>query len=170
MGLSIQEQLLKAGIVDKKKVKQVEHEKRVQKKKKKKAGHSSTDNDKLRLQQQQAEQAKKDFELNAERNLLAQKRADMAAATQLIDANQLTLEEGDVVYQYVEERQIRKIWVTPAVAEKLATGRAGLAVGSKGVALISADVVAKVLARNEDLILVYNDPDQLEDEYPSDWS
>ena len=36
MGLSLQEQLLKAGMVDKKQVKQAEHEKRVQNTKKKK--------------------------------------------------------------------------------------------------------------------------------------
>ncbi|RLB76524.1 MAG: DUF2058 domain-containing protein, partial [Deltaproteobacteria bacterium] len=51
MGLSLQEQLLKAGVVDNKQVKQAEHEKRVQNKKKIKYGASSEASAKIRLRQ-----------------------------------------------------------------------------------------------------------------------
>ena len=98
MGLSLQEQLLKAGLVDKKQIKKADHEKRVQNKKKRKAGDSFEDRDKLRLQQQQMERAKQDQKLNAERNQQAQEKANLAAAQQLIEANRLALEEGEEDY------------------------------------------------------------------------
>ena len=50
MGLSIQEQLLKAGMVDKKQVKKAEHDIRMKNKKKKKGkGDSPANGAKLRL-------------------------------------------------------------------------------------------------------------------------
>ncbi len=169
MGLSIQEQLLNAGLVDKKQVKKADHDKRVKGKKKRKAGASFEDRDRLRLQQQQVERAQQDSKLNAERNQQAQQKADQAAAQQLISANRLPVEEGDVSYHYVFDGQIKKILLENDAADRLCRGVLGLAVFNAEVVLIPAETVAKVLLRNKDLILVYNDPAQIEDEYPTDW-
>lgn len=169
MGLSLQEQLLKAGMVDKKQVKQAEHEKRVQNKKKKKYGAPDEDSAKVRLQQQKAELAKQHQKLNAEQNQQRQRNADRAAAKQLIKSSQIPIEDGDVVYRYVATGKIKQISVTQDVADKLSAGRLGLAMGDKDVVLIPAETVLKVLKRDENSILLYNDPAQVEDDYPSDW-
>ena len=169
MGLSIQEQLLKAGMVDKKQVKKADHEKRVKNKKKRKVGESFEDRDKLRLQQQQAERVEQDRQLNIERNQQVQRNLDLAAAQQMIAANRLPLEEGAVNYHYVASGQIRRISVDQDIAERLADGKVGLAMHGDEVILIAADVVKKILLRDKDAILAYNDPTEIEDEYPSDW-
>jgi uncharacterized protein YaiL (DUF2058 family) len=169
MGLSIQEQLLKAGLVDQKQVKKADHEKRVRNKKKRKGEDSFEDRDKLRLQQQQSERAKQDQKLNTERNQQAKKKADQAAAQQLIEANWLPVEEGDVVYHYVAAGQIKHILVNQDIADKLSAGRIGLAMHNLTLVLISAETVTKVLKRDEVLILAYNDPALVEDEYSTDW-
>ncbi|SDZ94283.1 hypothetical protein SAMN05660420_00820 [Desulfuromusa kysingii] len=169
MGLSLQEQLLKAGMVNKKQVKQAEHEKRVKNKKKRKYGAPAEDSAKIKLQQQQAELAKQQQKLSAEQNQQRQRKADQAAAKQLIKSNQLALDEGDVVYRYVASGKIKQISVTQDVADKLSAGRAGLAMGDKDVVLIPTEAVLKILKRDEDSILLYNDPAQVEDDYPSDW-
>jgi len=169
MGLSIQEQLLKAGLVDKKQIKKADHERRVKDKKKRKIGDSFEDRDKLRLQQEQEERSRLDQKLNAERNQQVQIKADLAAAQQLIAANRLPLEEGDVVYHYVFAGQIKRISVKSDIADKLAEGRMGLARVNNDLVLLSADTVKKVIQRDENAILAYNDPDQIEDEYPTDW-
>lgn len=169
MGLSIQEQLLKAGLVDKKQIKKADHDKRVKNKKKRKAGASFEDKDRLRLQQQQVERAQQDSKLNAERNQQTQQKADQAAVQQLISANRMPIEEGDVSYHYVCGGQIKKILLEQSAADKLCRGVLGLALDNAEVVLISAETVAKVLKRNNDLILAYNDPAQIEDEYPTDW-
>ena len=169
MGLSLQEQLLRAGMVDKKQVKQAEHEKRVQNKKKKKYGAPAEDSAKIRLKQQQAELAKQHQKLNAEQNQQKQRKADQAAVKQLIKSSQLPVEEGDVVYRYVAAGKIKQISVTQDVADKLSAGRLGLAMGDKDVVLIPAETVLNVLKRDENSILLYNDPAQVEDDYPLDW-
>ena len=169
MGLSLQEQLLKAGMVDKKQVKQAEHEKRVQNTKKKKDGISSSDCAKIKLRQQQSEQAKQHQKLSTEQNRQRQHKANQAAAKQLIKNSQLPLEEGDVVYRYVAAGKILQIFVNQDIADKLSAGRLGLAKDDKDIVLIPADTVLKVIKRDEDSILLYNDPAQDENDYPSDW-
>jgi hypothetical protein len=170
MGLSLQEQLLKAGMVNQKQVKKAQHEKRVENKKKKKGGVSSEESAKVRLQQQQAEQAKQNQKLNAERNLQAQQKADQAAARQLIASNKVALEEGGVTYHYVgADGKIKRISVQQDVADKLADGLLGLALYKSDLVLLSAETVMKVLQRDKDSIVAYNDPAEVEDDYPSDW-
>ncbi len=170
MGLSIQEQLLKAGLVDKKQIKKSEHDKRVQNKKKKRAGESSENSATTRLNQQQAERAKQDRILNAERNQMAQRKAAKAAAQQLIETNRLPFEGGDVVYHYVDSGgKIKRILVDKKISDELSEGRMGLAMYNEDLVLISAETVIKVLERDKDAIVVYNDPTQIEDDYPTDW-
>lgn len=169
MGLSLQEQLLKAGVVDEKQVKKAEHEKRMQKKKKKKNAAPSEDSARIRLQQRQSEQAKHHQKLNAQRNQEQQRKADQAAAKQMIKSKHLPLEEGDVVYRYVADGRIKQISVNQEVADKLADGQLGLAMGDNDVVLIPAETVLKVIQRDKDSVLLYNDPAQTDDDYPRDW-
>jgi hypothetical protein len=170
MGLSLQEQLLKAGMVNQKQVKKAQHEKRVENKKKKKGGVSSEESARIRLQQQQAEQAKQNQKLNAERNLQSQQKADQAAARQLIASNKVRLEEGDVTYHYVgADGKIKRISVQQDVADKLSDGLLGLALHNSDLVLLAAETVKKVLQRDNDSIVAYNDPAEVEDDYPSDW-
>ncbi len=172
MGLSLQEQLLKAGLVDKKQLKKAEHDKRVQNKKQKKGGGTIADAANAganKLQQQQAEQAKLDHKLNVERRELAQLTADKAAAQQMIERHQVALEDGDVVYHYVDGGQIKRISVSQDIADKLSEGGMGLAVYHESIVLVPDETVIKVLKRDKDAILAYNDPAQIEDDYPTDW-
>ena len=171
MGLSIQEQLLKAGMVDKKQVKKAQHEKRVENKKQHKSGSSSEDSARIRLQQQQAEQAKQNQKLNAERNLQEQQKADQAAARQLIESNKIPFEEGAVTYHYVgADGKIKRISVQQDVVDKLSAGLLGLAMHKIDLVLLSAETVMKVLLRDKDSILAYNDPAEVEDDYPGSLS
>jgi len=165
MGLSLQEQMLKAGLVDKKQVKKADHEKRIKHKKKRKGGGGNLESEKERLLQQQAERAQQDRKLNAERVQQAQRKADQAAAQQLIQINLSPVEEGDVLYHYVVASQIKRISVHQDIADKLSQGRVGLATHNEEVVLIPAETVMKILKRDARLILAYNDPAQIEDDY-----
>lgn len=169
MGLSLQEQMLKAGLVDKKQAKKADHEKRVKNQKKRKGRDTADDNEKQRLQQQQAERVEQDRKLNAERAQQAQQKADLAAAQQLIKTNKLPVEEGDVTYHYVAGGKIKKASVSQDIADKLDAGTMGLAMHDGDLVMVPSDTVLKVLQRDQDSILAYNDPSDVEDEYPTDW-
>ena len=40
---------------------------------------------------------------------------------------------------------------------------------NRELVLLTAETVQKVLQRDQAAILAYNDPEQVEDEYPTDW-
>lgn len=170
MGLSLKDQLLNAGVVNKKQVKKADHDKRVQGKKNRQgkgAGPVENKGRKL-LQQQQAEQAKRDQQLNAERQQQEELKVQLAAAKQLVEQNRRPLESGDETYSYVDGGKIRKLYVKDSVADLLESGKLAVARSSNDIVLIPADIAIKVLQRDESLILIYNDPAEA-DEYPEEW-
>lgn len=173
MGLSLQEQLLKAGLVNQKQVKKAEHELRVQKKKGKKGqkGAQPNSNDaKERLKKQRAQQAEQDRQLNRNRLEQEQQKADLAAAQQLVQVNGEKLEQGDIAFHYVNGNgQIERLHVTQQVADQLASGTVGVAEHSGEYVLLPANTVAKVLQRAAQLIVAYNDPNEMDNDYPSEW-
>ena len=80
------------------------------------------------------------------------------------------MEEGGVTYHYVgADGKIKRISVQQDVADKLADGLLGLALYKSALVLLSAETVMKVLQRDKDSIVAYNDPAEVEDDYPSDW-
>lgn len=170
MGLSLQEQLLKAGLVNQKQVKKSEHDKRVQKKKGENGAQTNLDGAKERLKKQRAQQAEHDRQLNRERLKQKQQQEDCAAAQQLIKMNCNKLEQGDVAFHYVDNNgQIQRFYVTQEIADQLGTGVLGVAANSGENVLVSADTIAKVLQRDDSLIVAYNDPSEVDDDYPSEW-
>lgn len=170
MGLSLQEQLLKAGLVNQKQVKKAEHDKRVQKKKGKKGAQTTSDDAKERLKKQRAQQAEHDRQLNRERLEQEQQKENHAAAQQLIQKNRTKIEPGDVPFHYVTGGgQIERLYVTREIADQLGTGVLGVAVYSGENVLVSADTIAKVLQRDESLIVAFNDPSEVDEDYPSEW-
>jgi uncharacterized protein YaiL (DUF2058 family) len=170
MGLSLREQLLKAGVVDKKQVKKAEHEKRVQGKKQKKGkGTAPVENrGKQLLQQQQAEQNRLNLQRNAERQQQEELKAKLAAAKQLIEQNKRTLEEGYEAYSYIDGGKICKLYVKEAVADQLASGKLAVARFNDDRVLVPAEIAVKVMERDETAILIYNDPAE-DDGYPDEW-
>jgi len=170
MTLSLQEQLLKAGLVNQKQAKKAQHDKRVQKKKNKSAESRSSANAAQRLNQQRQQQAERDRQLNRQRLEQQQKKEDCAAAQQLIKASGDKVAEGEVAFHYIDAHgKIERIYVTPLVAEQLSSGAMGVALHSGEKVLIPADTVAKVLQRDASLIVAYNDPSEIDDDYPAQW-
>lgn len=170
MGLSLQEQLLKAGLVNQKQVKKSEHDKRVQNKKNKKKGAANSNDAAERMKKQRAQQAEKDRQLNRERLQQKQQQENCAAAQQLIQKNRKKLESGDVAFHYVSSGgQIERLYVTEEVADQLGSGVMGVARFGDESVLVCAATVAKVLERDASLIIAFNDPADADDEYPDEW-
>ena len=83
---SLQEQLLKAGIVDKKKAKQVEQEKR-KKAKQANKGQPQINETKEQAKKALAEKSERDREINRQREAAAEVKAIAAQIKQLIEVN-----------------------------------------------------------------------------------
>ncbi len=161
---SLQDQLLKAGLVSRDKSDQVQAEarKRDYQLKKNKA---LADAEEARKSQQRRErelaaerQREKDRLLNQEQEAARRRQADLARARQLIDHHRLTTEGGDVRYNFVlNGRYIRSIQVTPQQRRQLAAGQIGIVRGvddEHDDALLPRAAINKLMAFDPDRILL----------------
>src|SRR5210317_2583476 len=84
---SLQDQLLKAGLVDKNKANKVRKEKQKKARANRHSGAKSADEVKLAAQQELARKAERDRELNRRKQLDAENRAVQAQIRQLVQMN-----------------------------------------------------------------------------------
>lgn len=91
---SLQEQFLKAGLVNKGKAKQVQQEKSKQQKIERRTGIQSVDEAKLAAAEMQRKQAERARALNAQRDAAATQKAIMAQISQMVQQNRQEKEIG----------------------------------------------------------------------------
>lgn len=168
---SLQEQLLKAGIVDKKKAKQVEQEKRKQKKQTHK-GHKQIDETKELAKKALAEKTARDREINRQREAVAELKAIAAQIKQLIEVNRIDRKDGEMAYQFSDGTKIKKIYVSPLLHNQLSKGVIALVRLNDQYELVPAVVAEKIRQRDESIVLVQNqasNDETDEDDYYADY-
>jgi uncharacterized protein YaiL (DUF2058 family) len=170
VGNSLQDQLLKAGLVDEQRAKQVRSSKR---KKGKQTGGKVRpgDEDRRRAQQAAAEKARADAELNRRRQEETRRKAEANELRQLIHSNRIPRGEGDVAYSFLDGGSVKRIYVTAAQQAKLAKGTMAVVRQDTGYELLVPEVAERVRARDESLIVVMNKPggDGAEDDEYADY-
>lgn len=153
--ISLQDQLLKAGLTNSKKVKQAENHKKKQAKVKRQTGQE--DEVKLRAEQQRKEKAERDKVLNLQRKAEEEKKAVRAQVKQLIEMNRLSGTLGEVAHNFVMDKKVKKISVTDKISDQLAKGRLAIAELENRFELIPPKVAEKILQREPDWPIVLNE-------------
>ena len=118
MALSLQEQLLKAGLVDQKKIKQVNKDKRKNAKQQKHTKEPAVDIAKQAAQQTLKNKTERDRKLNEERNQRAERRAVVAQIKQLIDTSKVARGAGETPYNFVDNKKVKKIYIFFIIAQQ----------------------------------------------------
>ena len=164
---SLQDQLLKAGLVDAKKAKQAKKDKRKSDKVQKKSKQVVVDETKAQAQQAREEKARRDRELNAERQAEAERKAIAAQIKQLIQMNQQS-KGGDVAYNFTDGKQIKKIYVSDEVQKQLTRGRLAIVKLEEDYQLVPYPVAEKIAQRDESVLIsvIQNSYDTQEDDDP----
>ena len=152
---SLQDQLLKAGIVDSKKAKKIGKEKRKEAKSQPK-GHAPVDETREQVRRAQAEKAERDRELNRQQQAASEKKAIQAQIIQLIKMNRIERVAGDVPYQFTDGKKIKKIYVTQQLHNELIRGRLAIASLDDSYELLPAAAARKIMQRDEAVILLLN--------------
>jgi len=168
LSLSLQEQLLKAGLVDQKKVKQVKKDKRKSAKQQKHIKEPVVDIAKEAAQQALKEKAERDRKLNEERNQRAERRAIVAQIKQLIETNKIARGEGETAYNFVDNKTVKKLYVTQDQHRQLSNGQLAIASFQKGYELIPTPVAQKIAERDAACVIIAankNAIQEAEDEY-----
>lgn len=158
MSKSLADQLLNAGLVDKKKAKQAQHEKRKQAKQQRNDNSADADTQ-ARLQQERAEKAERDRQLNRERQEAEAARAAKAQVEQMIEQGRLDV-KGEVRFNFTDHRinKIKRLYVNDSVQQQLASGKLAICALKDDYAVVPTDVAAKVADRDESAIVFKADP------------
>ncbi|MFT4822847.1 MAG: hypothetical protein ACJAUG_001746 [Halioglobus sp.] len=158
---SLQDQLLKAGIVDKKKVKEIKKEQRKQAKQQPK-GHAQVDEAKEQARLALEKRSEQDRQMNKELQAQAEKKAIQAQVIQLIKMNKINRGSGELAYQFTDEKKIKKLYVTGELQQQLIKGQIAITRLGESYELVPAPVAEKIQQRNAAAIVLLNQKDSQE--------
>jgi len=151
--VSLQEQLMKAGLVDKKKVNKALQDKSKQHKEELRTGTKAVDQSREAVQEQQRKNAERARELNAQRDAAAAQKAIMAQVVQMVHQHRQPKGNGDVAYNFTLGSKIDRIYVSDKVQQLLVNGRLVIVV-LDGVAELVPRIVSDKIAERVPEVVV----------------
>lgn len=163
MANSLQDQLMKSGLSDKKKARHAKQQKREEANRAKR-GDIELEDPAERARSQRAEKAEKDRQLEEQRKATQREREIVAQVRQLIESNRLARGDGEQTYQFVQDRKIKKIYVNALQHRQLSNGLIALVALGERYELVPTVVAEKIRQRDEGAILVLNDRNAGDDE------
>lgn len=162
MSKSLQDQLLKAGLVGKKQANKIKNEQHHKKKAKQKSKDTSVDETKVSAQHTIQEKAERDRQLNQERKAEADKKALVAQIKQLIEINKIAKGGGEIGYNFTDDNKIKKIYVTEQLQSDISRGRLAIVKLNDSYELVPNAIAEKIKVRDESFVLLCVDNTQQE--------
>ena len=150
---SLQEQFLKAGLVDKKKVKQANQEKSQQKKVERRTGTQTVDEVRLAALETQRKNAERARELNAQRDAAATQKAIMAQIVQMVQQSRQSKGKGDIAYNFTHDNKIKRVHVSPKVREHIIAGHLAIVCLGEAIELLPKVIADKIAERDPSLVV-----------------
>ncbi|MDH3387007.1 MAG: DUF2058 domain-containing protein [Gammaproteobacteria bacterium] len=159
---SLQEQLLKAGLVDQQKLARADQEKNRQSNlARKKHGKNSVQPGSSR-QQEQNKKAQRNRELKQKRQHEAQRKGLAAQTKHLIDINKQDRAQGEHPYSFVYRGKVKKIYVSERQKTQLVGGQLAIATfvtnDGRKFELVPQAVAEKIIERDDTLVVDLGQP------------
>ena len=151
--VSLQEQFLKAGLVDQNKVKQANQEKSRQKKVERRTGASSVDEARVAALETQRKNAERAREHNAQRDAAAAQKAIMAQIAEMVQKNRQGKGGGDIAYHFTHDGKVERMHVSAAVREHLVAGRLAIVCLGGAAELVPRTIADKIGERDPSLVV-----------------
>jgi uncharacterized protein YaiL (DUF2058 family) len=157
--LSLQEQLLKSGLVSSAKAKTIKTEKHKQQHAQRHHKIEVIDEAKMWAQKAAAEKAERDQLLNLQLQEQARQKEIKAQIKQLIDENKIAFDakNAEIPYRFTDGTTVKTLYVTESLRAQLVAGKLAIVRGSKNYELISDETALKIKERDEKRILVLNE-------------
>ena len=164
---SLQEQLLKSGLVDEKKLAKAEQEKNKRASTARKQRGKRIAKPDPAKPQAQNKKAQRDRELNLKRQQELQRKERAAQARQMINDNKLDRSKGEVPYGFTYGKKVKKIYVTEAQRDQLVDGQLGivtLVINHEGrrFELVPRAIADKIRERDEAFFVDLGEPTKSE--------
>jgi uncharacterized protein YaiL (DUF2058 family) len=143
---SLKDQLLKAGLV---KPKQLKNQAKKKPPTKAKSARNKPSEQALRTQRAMLDKARKDKKLNEQRQREAAKRELAAQIKQLVDGSKLDRKEGEISYSFNVGKKIKSIYVTNEQQQQLSRGQISIvSLGDQRFDLVPKAVAQKIFERD----------------------
>ncbi|GAA0347757.1 DUF2058 domain-containing protein [Morganella psychrotolerans] len=152
--LTLQEQMLKAGLVTSKKVAKVQRTAKKSRVQAREAREAVEENKKV--------QSERDKQLSDQQKQAALSKEYKAQVKQLIEMNRIAISKGDISFNFTDNNVIKKAIVDKITQTQLISGRlaiARLVIDNSDVneyAIIPASVADKIMQRDADSIVLNN--------------
>lgn len=153
MALSLQEQLLQAGLANKKKAKQVRQQKHKQAKAKQNHNIDQTNESKIAAEQAVEQKKARDRELNKMAKAEAEKKAVQAQIVQMINVNKQSRRVGDIACNFSDNKVIKRIFVDKKIHAQITQGQLAIVKLNDAYELIPMPVADKIAERDESYVL-----------------
>lgn len=153
MAGSLQEQLLRAGLTDKKKSQKIKQEKRKQAKIQRTQKRLDPNLTKESVQQAQAAKKARDLKLNLTAVELAEKKAVAHQIRQIIAMNKVHAKGGEIPFNFTHNDKIKRLYVTEKIQKNLQNGNLVIATEGDGYAIISTRAGDKISQRDDALVV-----------------
>lgn len=154
--LSLQDQLLKSGLTNDNKIKQIKADKRKQTKQKLNQGIEIVDEVKLSVEQARLQQVERDRVLNQQRKEADEHKALLAQIRELVDINRIHQDDSGLPYQFNDTNKVKKVYVTEKVRSLLVNGRAGIIKIDGHYHIVPIEIAHKIYQRDEASVIVLN--------------
>ena len=164
---SLQDQLLKAGLVDKNKVKKANKDRQKQANLVRKSGARADNETRIQAQQEHAKKLARDRELNQQKIQASNHKAIAAQVKQLIVMNKLDRGQGEIAYSFIYQNKVKNIGVTKAQKGQLTLGRLAIVTllvnNEPRFEIVPAPVAEKITQRDADSVVHLNQKVELEE-------
>ncbi|KAA3630165.1 MAG: DUF2058 domain-containing protein [Proteobacteria bacterium] len=158
MSNSLREQLLKAGLVDEKKLKAEKRSQHNHRKQKGKSGTASSDSSRRRAEEARRAKAERDRRINRERQLKLEKKAARAQVRELIEGNRFDRQGAEIAYHFVHRGKVKKLYVTAELHRQLVEGRLAVVRLDGRHEVVTRAIAEKIRERDDTCIMSINDP------------
>ena len=148
---SLKDQLLKAGLTDKKSVRNARMQKQNKKSKKER---SEVPDITRQVEQAQRDKVNRDKELNRLRQLELTKKANLAQIQQLIGMSKIDRTEGEVAYHFTMNDKVKSIHVTAEQQKQLARNQIAIAIFDVDRVELVPRVVAEKIAQRDSSYII----------------
>lgn len=150
--LTLQEQMLKAGLVNEKKLKKA--------KKGSKKSRVQAREVKAAVEEQKKAQVERDKALSKEQNEQRLSKEIRAQVKQLIQMNKLDLGDGEIKYNFTDGTLVKSLYVTELVRTQLSKGILAIVREDESYVVIPSSVANKIAQRDENVIVDQKEADE----------
>jgi len=153
MGNPFQDQLLKAGLVNKKQVSKLKHEQRINRQKNK---VESSSDESIKFKQEQLAHEERNRELNRQHNEAMRQREKLAQVKQIIETNRLVRDERGEPYYFTVGNKVKKLFVSDEMTNQLSRGQLAIVRLDNSYEIVTAKVVHQIISRDKDAVVVFH--------------